>query len=132
MGGKIFVWLLPTLFLGTVFLADAQQTKKIPRIGFLSLTPGPSSTSSGAFQQGLHELGYVEGKNIAIEYRYAAGRIDRLPEMAAELVRLNVDVIVTAATPPSQAAKDATKTIPIVMAAVGDPVATGLVASLAK
>ena len=132
MGGKIFVWLLPTLFLGTVSLADAQQTKKIPRIGFLSLTPGPSSTSSGAFQQGLHELGYVEGKNIAIEYRYAAGRIDRLPEMAAELVRLNVDVIVTAATPPSQAAKDATKTIPIVMAAVGDPVATGLVASLAK
>ena len=132
MGGKIFVWLLPTLFLGTVSLADAQQTKKIPRIGFLSLTPGPSPTSSEAFQQGLHELGYVEGKNIAIEYRYAAGRIDRLPEMAAELVRLNVDVIVTAATPPSQAAKDATKTIPIVMAAVGDPVATGLVASLAK
>jgi putative ABC transport system substrate-binding protein len=132
MGGKIFVWLLPTLFLGTVSLADAQQTKKIPRIGFLSLTPGPSPTSSEAFQQGLHELGYVEGKNIAIEYRYAAGRLDRLPEMAAELVRLNVDVIVTAATPPSQAAQNATKTIPIVMAAVGDPVATGLVASLAK
>src|SRR6266576_5450485 len=111
---------------------DAQQSAKIPRIGFLSLTPGPSSTSSEPFQQALHELGYVEGKNVAIEYRYAAGRIDRLPEMAAELVRLNVDVIVTAATPPSQAAKNATKTIPIVMAAVGDPVATGLVASLSR
>ena len=125
-----FLALLTVLFLASVHLTEAQQPSKIPRIGFLSLTPGPSSTSSEAFQQGLRELGYVEGKNVAIEYRYAAGRIDRLPEMAAELVRLNVDVIVTAATPPSQAAKNATKTIPIVMAAVGDPVATGLVASL--
>jgi len=91
-----FLGLLTVLFLASVHLKEAQQPSKIPRIGFLSLTPGPSSTSSEAFQQGLHELGYVEGKNIAIEYRYAAGRIDRLPEMAAELVRLHVDVIVTA------------------------------------
>ena len=89
MTRKVFV-LLIAILLSSFVQANAQQPPKIPRIGFLSLTPGPSSTSSGAFQQGLHELGYVEGKNIAIEYRYAAGRIDRLPEMAAELDRKSV------------------------------------------
>src|SRR6266700_700516 len=78
-----FVFFVGVMLVAVCVPVDAQQSAKIPRIGFLSLTPGPSSTSSEPFQQALHELGYVEGKNVAIEYRYAAGRIDRFPEMAA-------------------------------------------------
>ena len=85
-----------------------------------------------AFRQGLRELGYVEGKNIVIEYRYAEGNLDRLPGLAAELVRLKIDVIVTGGGPNTRAAKEATTTIPIVMAQDGDPVANGVVASLAR
>jgi len=116
------------------FPADAQQPKKVPRIGFLvsgSLSSTREIGNVEAFRQGLHELGYVEGQNIAIEYRYAEGVEERLPNLAAELVQLKVDVIFTSGTTATQAAENATKTIPIVMTSVTDPVGTGLVASLA-
>src|SRR5215470_8243384 len=111
---------------------QAQQPKKVPRIGFLS-SGSPSSTKEGVevFRQRLHELGYIEKQNIVIEYRYAEGVTDRHPNLAAELVKLKVDIIVVSGTPATQAAKNATKTIPIVMYSVADPVGTGLVASLA-
>src|SRR3990172_7720715 len=111
--------------------AAAQQAGKVARIGYLALPSGPSEATD-AFLQGLREHGYVVGQNIAIEYRWAEGKADRLPDLAADLVRLKVDIIVASATPVIQAAKDATRTIPIVMAAAGDPIATGLVASLAR
>jgi putative ABC transport system substrate-binding protein len=114
-------------------VATAQQAKKVPRIGFI----GGSSASAvaarlEAFRQGLRELGYVEEKNIVIEYRYAEGKVDRMPDLAAELVRLKVDVIVTAGPPATRPAKEATNTIPIVMAQDSDPVGNGFVASLAR
>ena len=113
--------------------ALAQQPKKVPRIGFLSpFSPSATAPWLQAFRQGLRDLGWIDGKNIGIEYRYAEGRNDRLPDLAADLVRLKVDIIVTAVTPDALAAKNATKTIPIVMAASGDPVASGLVHSLAR
>ena len=115
------------------FTALAQQPKKIPRIGFLNaLFPTTNPARIEAFRQGLRDFGYVEGKNIIIEYRYAERKVDRLPTLAAELVRLKVDVIVTSASQETRAAKDATNTIPIVMINEGDPVRTGLVASLAR
>jgi putative ABC transport system substrate-binding protein len=110
-----------------------QQPAKVPRIGFLGAESASGYTSRvDALRAGLRELGYVEGKNIAIEFRWADGNNDRLPELAAELVRLKVDVIVTHAFPGTRAARQATTTIPIVTAAVADPVALGLVASLAR
>jgi putative ABC transport system substrate-binding protein len=112
----------------------AQQTGRIPRIGYLaphSPSAGPS-VREGAFRQALRELGYVEGTNIAVEYRFAEGKFDRLAGLAAELARLEVDVIVAAVTQASLAAKQATSTIPIVFIAVSDPLGTGLVASLAR
>jgi len=113
--------------------AEAQQAGKVHRIGYLT---GGLSTDRPhlieAFRQGLRELGWVEGQNIIIEYRYAEGRFDRLPDLAAELVRLKVDIIVAVATPASAAAKNATGTIPIVGISLGDPVGTGLIASLAR
>ena len=113
------------------FGGDAQEPGKVPRVGFL----GPRSRSDGpfvgAFLQGLRELGWVEGQNIAIEYRFAEGQSDRLPDLAAQLVRLKVDVILATSTPPALAAKNATRTIPIVMTSL-DPVGSGLVASLAR
>jgi putative ABC transport system substrate-binding protein len=108
-------------------VSEAQQRAKIPRIGFLSLAP--SSPSVQAFQQGLRDLGYVERKNILVEYRYVEGRLDRYPSLAAEFVQLKVDVLV--ATAGFTAVKQATKTIPIVMVITGDPVALGFVESLA-
>ena len=113
--------------------AHAQQPAKIPRIGFLS-TPSLSIISPRieAFGQGLRELGYVEGKNIVIEWRSAEGKLDRVPALAAELVRLKVDVIVTGGATDTRAAKEATNTIPIVMAQDSDPVGSGFVASLAR
>jgi putative ABC transport system substrate-binding protein len=111
--------------------AYAQQPKKIPRIGFLSAA-SVSSDRLDIFRQGLRELGYVEGQNVVIEARWAEGKYERLPGFAAELVRLKVDVIVTYGPPAIQAAKEATGTIPIVMAGIIDPVATGFVASLAR
>ena len=113
--------------------AGAQQAGKVPRIGFLSLTsPSDRPPLLDAFRQRLRELGWVEGQNIVIDYRYAEGRVDRLPDLAAELVRLKVDVIVSWGTQGVTAAKNATETIPIVMIAVRDPVGTGLIASLAR
>jgi putative ABC transport system substrate-binding protein len=113
--------------------ADAQQPAKVRQIGYLG--GGVSSANVHlveGFRQGLRELGWVESQNIAIAYRWAEGRYDQLPDLAVELVRLKVDVIVTAGTAGSLAAKQATKTIPIVMVSVGDPVGSGLVASLAR
>jgi len=114
-------------------VAEAQQPAKVPRIGFLSaLSPSDLSARIEAFRQGLHELGYVEGKNILIEYRYAEGKFDRLPGLAAELVRLKVDIIVSAGPISTRPSKAATSTIPIVMAFDNDPVGNGFVASLAR
>ena len=114
-------------------LAFAQQPAKVHRIGFLgALSAADSEWRVEAVRAGLRDLGYLEGKNIAIEYRWAEGRYERLPELAAELVRLKVDVLVTHATPGSLAAKQATATIPIVIAAVADPIASGIVARLAR
>jgi putative ABC transport system substrate-binding protein len=113
--------------------ADAQQSAKVPRIGYLTgATPDGQSARIEAFRQGLRELGYVEGKNVVTEYRYAELKPDRLPALAAELVRLKVDVIVTGGSGLTRAAKNATNTIPIVMAQDNDPVANGFVASLAR
>jgi putative ABC transport system substrate-binding protein len=132
----IVVWLgtLLTLSLASIHLAEAQQPTKIPRIGILA--PGsstfPASARYDSFRQGLRELGYIEGKNIFIEIRYAEAKQDQLSDFATELVKLKVDVIVTATTPGVLAAKNATSAIPIVFAAVGDPVRRGLVSGLAR
>jgi putative tryptophan/tyrosine transport system substrate-binding protein len=112
--------------------ARAQQAGKLPTIGFLGADPTIESQRVAAFVQRLRELAWIDGRNLAIEYRWAEGRNERYAENAAELVRLKVDVIVTVATPPTLAAKQATADIPIVFAAASDPVATGLVASLAR
>jgi putative tryptophan/tyrosine transport system substrate-binding protein len=134
MKAKILLYALPALILATIHLAEAQQPKKVPRIGILS--PGSSASPTSArydsFRQGLRELGYIEGKNILIESRYAEAKQDQLPDLATELVQLNVDVIVTATAPAVRAAKKVTSTIPIVFAAVADPVRDGLVSSLAR
>jgi putative tryptophan/tyrosine transport system substrate-binding protein len=115
------------------FSAEAQQATKIPPIGYLTGTSlSTNAARNEAFRQGLRELGYVEGKNIVIEWRSAEGKLDRLPALAAELVRLKVDVIVTGGPPATRAAKEATATIPIVMAQDIDPVASGFVASLPR
>jgi putative ABC transport system substrate-binding protein len=113
--------------------AEAQQPKKLPRIGYLTVASRTGSAHlTEALLQGLRELGYVEAQNIVIEYRWADGNFERLPELAADLVRLKVDVIVTAVTQASLTAKNATGTIPIVMVAVANPVDSGLIASLAR
>jgi putative ABC transport system substrate-binding protein len=119
--------------LAFVSLAQAQQAKKIPRVAFLG--PGSDTNNAArteAFRQSLRELGYVEGRNIVMEWRYAEGKLDRLPVLAAELVRLNVDVIVTGGSASTRAAKDATVMIPIVMTQDPDPVGSGFIASLAR
>ena len=133
MSGKIGIWLLATLLLTTAPPAKAQQPTKIPRIGFLG--GGSASANAGrveAFRQGLRELGYVEGKNIVIEQRWAEGKLDRLAVLAAELVRLKVDIIVSAGPTVTRVAKEAAVTIPIVMGFDDDPVGSGFVASLAR
>jgi putative ABC transport system substrate-binding protein len=112
-------------------IAHAQPGAKAHRIGFLSLQPGPGATTE-AFRQALRELGYVEGRTITVEYRWAAAKEERLPELAAELVRLKVDVIVASGTPSIEAAKSATSTIPIIMAVVADPVGSGLVSGIGR
>jgi putative ABC transport system substrate-binding protein len=122
-----------SMLLALPFPVRAQQPGKIFRIGYLtvtSLSAIPARTD--AFRQGLHELGYIEGKNIIIEWRSAEGKLDRLPSLAAELVRLKVDIIVTTGGVVTRAAKEATSTIPIVMAQDPDPVGSGFVASLAR
>lgn len=130
--GTIFICLLVAVFLPAVSGAQ-QQTKKAPQIGILAQSSSYFLSSQlEAFRQGLRELGYVEGKNIVIEHRHAEGKLDRLPALAGELVRLKVDVIVAASTPAALAAKNATKEIPIVFETIGDPVVSGVVASLAR
>jgi putative ABC transport system substrate-binding protein len=124
---------LAVFILGCVAVAYAQQPQKIPRIGFLAgVSPSTISARTEAFRQGLRELGYVEGKNIFVEWRSAEEKLDRLSDLAAELVRLKVQVIVSAAPTVTQPVKEATKTIPIVMAFDDDPVGNGFVASLAR
>ena len=117
MTAKILIWLLATILLTTARPAEAQQPMKVPRIGFLTTTPLSANLARiEAFRQGLRELEYVEGKNIVIEWRFAEGKADRLPALAAELVRLKVDIIITAGPQVTRPAKEATSTIPIVMA----------------
>ena len=132
MKAKILVYALPALILAAIHLAEAQQAGKVSRIGYLGLAATPSQLRVDAFRQGLRQLGYAEGKNIVIDVRGAEGKLDRLNELAAELVRLKVDVIVTLGPAPTRAAKAATSTIPIVMAQDPDPVGNGFVASLAR
>jgi ABC-type uncharacterized transport system substrate-binding protein len=125
--------LFAVVLLAVAVIAEAQQPKKVPRIGYLSGSPlSAMAYRTEPFRQGLRELGYLEGKNIVIEWRYAEGKLDRLPALAAELVRLNVDVIVTGGSGATRPAKEATVTIPIVMTQDNDPVANGFVASLAR
>jgi len=132
MKKKITVLTLCALLYALCSAVEAQQPKKIHRIGFLATAPTGSTDRAEAFRQGLRERGYVEGKNIVIEWRSAEGKFDRLPALAAELVSLKVDVIVTAGPTPTHAAKEATNKIAIVMAQDPDPVGSGFVASLAR
>src|SRR5215472_7809109 len=129
MKAKILVYALLALILATIHLAQAQQAGKIPWIGYLASS---GSGPAPAFIQGLRDLGYAEGKNIAFVFRTAEGKPERYGDLASELVRLKVDVIVTDVTSAVLAAKNATSTIPIVMTSITDPVGTGLVASLAR
>jgi putative tryptophan/tyrosine transport system substrate-binding protein len=124
---------LGALLLALCSFAEAQQAGKIPRLGFLDTsTASASADRLEAFWQEIRKLGWIEGKNITIEYRFAENDPKRLPELVADLVRLKVDVIVVLGTGAAVAAKSATTTIPIVLTAVGDPVAAGLIASLAR
>jgi len=135
MRRKFFPAVLTILFLAAVDPAHAQQPKKVPRIGYLvAIDAATESARAEGVRLALREHGYIEGQNIATEYRYAEGKVDRFPELAAELVRLKVDVIVAAGGDRlTLAAKNATKTIPIVMTGSGlDPVEAGLVESLAR
>src|SRR5580765_6803406 len=129
MSGKMVVWLLTSLLLTSAYAAEAQEGKKVPWIGYLA---GSGSGPSPVFMQGLRALGYVEGKNIAFVFRTTEGKNERYSDLAAELVRLNVDIIVAGGNTSIRAAKKATSSIPIVMTSIGDPVGLGLVASLAR
>src|SRR5262249_163783 len=127
---KEFISLLGVLFLTSAVPALAQPVKNVPRVGYLSAS-SYRENNGDAFRQGLRELGYIEGKNIAIEFRYAEDRSDRVRQNAADLVRSNGDVIVTGGSADTLAAKESTKTIPIVMSQDADPVGSGFIASLA-
>ena len=131
MRRKFFGLALSTLLLALSLPAEAQQTAKVPRIGFLgNSTAALEANLVGPFRDGLRILGYVEGQNIVIEYRWAEGKYERFPALIAELIASKVDVIVAAGTPATQAYQKARTSIPLVMVAVGDPVGTGIVASL--
>ena len=133
MDRRTFVGTLTFGLLSAPLSAEAQPAGEVRRVGHLSnSSPTSSARFVDEFRQGLRELGWVEGRNIVIEYRWAEGKSDRLPALAAELIRLKVDVIVVGSTPAAVAAKNATGTIPIVIVAVADPVRRGLVASLAR
>jgi len=129
---KISALIVAMLILTGLPLAWAQQPKKIARIGYLGNTASTSAIDMKLFRERLRELGYIEGQNIAIEYRYFDGKVERLPELAAELVRLNCEVIVAIGNEAAGAAKNATKETPIVMASTSDAVRSGFVASLAR
>ena len=130
----IIVVLLVALAFASSHLAEAQQPKKVPRIGYVSVSGVPNAPGRfvETFRQKLRELGYIEGQNILVEYRYAAEKPDQIPRFVAELVQLQVDVLVSSSSDAIRTAKQATKTIPIVIVAAFDPVATGLVDSLAR
>ena len=130
---KIIAVLLVGLALAPVRFAKAQQSTKVPRIGYVSVSGSPNNPGLlvGAFQQGLRDLGYIEGKNIEVEYRWAAAEPERVSAFVAELVQLKVDVLVSSSAAAIRAAKQATQTIPIVMVAGFDPVEAGMVESLA-
>ena len=128
-----FVFLVGAMLLALGFPVEAQKPAKIPRIGLLSpVSPSAAAPWHQAFRQGLRDHGWVEGKNISIEYRYAEGKSDRIPDLAADLVRLKVDIIVATTSTETLAAKNATRAIPIVMASAADPIALGIVDSLAR
>ena len=133
MTSRLLCYTLVALICVSIYPVQAQETKNTPRLGFLSAGAGQDDRERLAvFWEGLRELGYIEKKNIFIEHRFAEGKLERLPELAAELARLNVNIIVTAGNEAVQAVKNATRTIPIVMAFSGDPVGAGFVASLAR
>ena len=133
MDRRTFISAATLSLLAAPLAAEAQQAGKVPRIGFLgNSTAALEANLVGPFREGLRDLGYVEGRNILIEYRWAEGKYERFPALIAELIALKVDVIVTAGTPATLAVKKATTSIPLVMVAVGDPVGTGIVASLAR
>ena len=132
MLGRAVALILALALLAAPVAAEAQQAGKVYRVGFLgNSTAALEANLLGPFREGLRSLGYIEGRNVVIDYRWAEGKYERFPELIAELLALKVDVIVAAGTPAALAVKRATTTIPLVMAAVGDPVGTGLVASLA-
>jgi putative tryptophan/tyrosine transport system substrate-binding protein len=132
--GAVSSILVAVVLLAVGGIAEAQQPKKVPRLGYVRVVGVPSTPAPNieAFRQGLRDLGYIEGKNIVIEFRYAEGKRDRVPSLVAELVQLKVDVLISGDDTAIRAAKEATKTIPIVMIINQDPVATGLVDSLAR
>jgi putative tryptophan/tyrosine transport system substrate-binding protein len=133
MKKKFWGLTLCALLLALSVRVEAQQAKKIPRIGFIaSGTPSTSAPYRDAFQQGLRGLGYVEGKNIVVEYRFAEGKLDRIPDLTTELVGLKVDAIVVVSSSSARAAKKVTTTVPIVMTSSGNPFGGGLIASLAR
>ena len=133
MKTKILVCALAAFILATIHVAQAQQTKKVPLVGILfAATPSANSERIEAFRQGLRERGYVEGKDVLIQQRYADGNLDRLSALAGDLVHLNVDVIVSASSQGTRSLKEATNTIPIVMTSDTDPVGNKFVASLAR
>jgi putative ABC transport system substrate-binding protein len=131
MTKKTIYWVLTTVLLTSVTVATAQQPTNLPRIGYVATT-SPDTPNNLAFRQGLRDLGYIEGKNIIVEDRYGGGKADRIPSLVAELVQLKVDILVSPVSAAIRSAKDQTKTIPIVMIIADDPVATGLVDSLAR
>lgn len=129
----IFSWLLPTVLLTTAPAAQAQQPAQVPRIGYLLIPPLSAITDrTDGFRRGLHELGYIEGKTIAVEWRSSDGDQKRIRALVAELLRLKVDVIVSGGPAVTRVVKEATSTVPIIMAQDSDPVGNGFVASLAK
>jgi putative ABC transport system substrate-binding protein len=136
MNTTIIIWLVVISFLTTVPLVQAQQAERIPRIGYLSRGDKPTAANpdlkAEAFRNGLRDLGYIERKNIQIEFRYAEGKGELFPSFVAELVQLKVDVLISGTIQAIRAAKQATKTLPIVIVTQGDPVASGLVESLAR
>jgi ABC-type uncharacterized transport system substrate-binding protein len=132
MNGNL-LWLLAVLVLASLHLAEAQPSKAVPRLGYVTGSDrNDPSPNIELFRQGLRDIGYVEGKNILVEYRYAEGKMDRAPTLVGELVQLKVDLLVTSWLPAIHAAKKATTTIPILMVTTVDPVASGIVNSLAR
>jgi putative ABC transport system substrate-binding protein len=133
MRKAVFLILLVVVLLTVAVIAEAQQSTKVPRIGYLGLSvPSANVARIEALRQGLRDLGYVEGKNIVVEWRWAEGKADRVPGLAVELVKLKVDVIVTQGPAVTRLVKEATVTLPIVMGFDNDPVGNGFVASLAR